>query len=196
MRSDSTKPQEETMDSIDLLDRALAGTAAIIDSIAPDDLKRSTPCDQWDVRTVIGHLIRGNQNLAAVAEGRPRNPDPIADPGDDPAAAYRDSAALALRAWRDHGDLDARFASPLGEMSGSTLLALRLADTVTHGWDLARATEQTPGYDEDVVRAAYEFAERAFPADRRPASVFAAPVPIDDARPQIDRLAAMLGRRA
>jgi uncharacterized protein (TIGR03086 family) len=183
------------MDPLDLLESALAATGAIVDGIAPADLTRSTPCDMWDVRTVIGHLIRGNQNLAAVAQGLPRNPDPIADPGNNPAAAYHQSAEEAMRAWRDHSDLDAEYASALGTMTGRALVTLRLADTITHGWDLARATGQTPNYDEDVVAVAMAFAERVLPYDRRPAAVFAPPTEIEDDRPQIDRLAALLGRQ-
>jgi uncharacterized protein (TIGR03086 family) len=184
------------MNPLDLLESALASTGTIVDGIAPDDFARPTPCDEWDVRTVVGHLIRGNQNLGAVADGRPRNPEPIADPGGDPAGAYRESSAEALRTWRDHGDLDALYTSPFGEVAGSVLVTLRLADNITHGWDLARATGQTPEYDEEVVCAAYEFARRTFPAERRPASIFAPPVATDDTRPQIDRLAALLGRQA
>jgi uncharacterized protein (TIGR03086 family) len=146
------------------------------------------------VQTVIAHLVRGNQNTAAAAEGRPRQPNPIADVGGDPKGAYRASADEVKRAWHDSSQLQGLYETALGTMPGQALLSLRLSDNVTHGWDLARATGQAPAYDEEVVAAALAFAEAQLAGGRAPGGPFAPPVPLPDDAPAIDRLAAFLGR--
>ncbi|HZU14367.1 MAG TPA: TIGR03086 family metal-binding protein [Chloroflexota bacterium] len=182
------------MDIVELLGRALDETGRIITGIRADQWKGPTPCEEWDVRTVVGHLVRGNQNTAAVAEGRPRDPNPIADVGADPVRAYHESAETVMRVWRQAGRLDEDYPTPLGMFPGHRLLSLRLADNVTHGWDLARATGQTPNYPDEVVAAATAFAETQFADNRPPGGAFAPSASAPDNAPPIDRLAAFLGR--
>lgn len=181
------------MTVIELLGRTLDQTGAIVDGIKPDQMGLRA-CGDWDVRTLIAHLVRGNQNAAAAAEGRPRQPNPIAEVGDDPKGAYRTSVEEVKRAWHDPSQLDGLYETALGKMPGNALLSLRLSDNVTHGWDLARATGQTPDYDEDVVAAALSFAEAQLAGGRAPGGPFAPPVPVSGDAPPIDRLAAFLGR--
>lgn len=183
------------MNILELLPRALDQTEAIVAGISPDQMNAPTPCGDWDVRTVIGHLVRGNQNTAAVAEGNPRNPNPVAEIGADPAGAYRESAAQVKQAWQEPSRLNQAYQTPLGMLPGIALLTLRLADNVTHGWDLARATGQTPRYDDDVVQTALTFAETRLNGERPPGGPFAPSVPVSDDLPAIDRLAAFLGRQ-
>jgi uncharacterized protein (TIGR03086 family) len=79
-------------------------------------------------------------------------------------------------------------------LPGRVALSQHLVETVIHGWDLARATGQQPAYDPDVVRTAQDFARAHMPAERPPGGPFAAAVPVADDLPEIDRLAALLGR--
>lgn len=181
------------MSVIELLGGALDETGAIVDGVRADQMEVPA-CGDWDVRTVIAHLVRGNQNTAAVAEGKPRQPNPIADVGNDPKGAYRASAEDVKRAWHDEAQLDQEFQSPLGAIPGRALLTLRLADNVTHGWDLARATGQTLPYHDDVVAAALAFAEAQLGGNRVPGGAFGPSVSVSDDLPPIDRLAAFLGR--
>lgn len=183
------------MNIIEVLGRTLDETAVIVDGIRDDQWSLPTPCGDWDVRTVVAHLVRGNENTAAVAEGRPRQPTPIADVGDDPKGAYRAAMAAVKRAWKDEGQLQQMYDTPLGNVPGQALLTLRLSDNVTHGWDLARATGQSPDYDDEVVGIALAFAERQLAGGRQPGGPFAPSVPVSDDVPAIDRLAAFLGRQ-
>jgi uncharacterized protein (TIGR03086 family) len=182
------------MDTIDLLSRALDQTGTIVAGIRPDQMDLPTPCTDWNVRALIGHLVRGNQNTAAVAEGKPRDPNPVADVGADPAGAYRESAAEVKRVWQSD-KLGAAYPTPLGMLPGHALLSLRLADNVTHGWDLARATGQAAAYDDDVVQAAIDFAHGQFKGERPPGGAFAPSVQAPEDLPPLDRLAAFLGRQ-
>lgn len=183
------------MDIVDQLGRAIDETGRLVAGVAPDQWELPTPCTEWNVRTLVGHLVRGNQNSAAVALGEPRQPDPIADLGGDPIAAYRQSAQELKHAWADRSLLERAYPGPFGMIPGPVLLQLRLADNITHGWDLARATGQTPRYDEDVVETALTFTRQNLGGERRPGGPFAPPVDVSPDRPAIDRLAAFMGRR-
>jgi uncharacterized protein (TIGR03086 family) len=93
-----------------------------------------------------------------------------------------------------------------GQLPARVALGVRIVDTVTHGWDLARATGQQPAFDPEIAQIALVFAERSFGEARTsgapftpplpiPGTPFAPPVPISEDAPAIDRLAAMLGRQ-
>lgn len=189
------------MDIVRLHDRALDETAQLVDGVRPDQMGLPTPCSEWDVRALLTHLVGGNGRWAGVARGEPlrRGPAQGGGPGadllgGDPAGAYRRSAAELQAAWGDPALLDRPFALPIGDLPGRAALAQHLVETVVHGWDLARATGQQPAYDPEVVRTALDFAQAHTPADRPPGGPFAPPVPVADDLPEIDRLAALLGR--
>lgn len=189
------------MDIVRLHVQALEQTAQLVEGVRPDQLDQPTPCVEWDVRALLTHLIGGNLRWAGLARGEPlrRGPaqggGPAADLlGDDPAGAYRRSAADVTAAWQDPALLDQTFALPIGEMPGRVALTQHLVETVTHGWDLARATGQAPAFDPEVVHVALQFTQAQLPADPMPGSPFAAPVAVADDALEIDRLAALLGR--
>ena len=114
--------------------------------------------------------------------------------GDDPASAYSRSATSVDTAWRDPALLDRTFELPIGVLPGRAALTLHLVETIIHGWDLAKATGQQQAFDPDVVQAATQFVQPNAPGERPPSAAFAAPVPVEDDLPEIDRLAAFLGR--
>jgi len=82
----------------------------------------------------------------------------------------------------------------MGVMPGRAALNPHLVETVAHAWDLARATGQQTAFDPEVVEAAARFAQSNLSGERPPGAPFAAPVPVADDLPEIDRLAVFLGR--
>jgi len=182
------------MDIIGLHDRAVDETARLVDGVGPEQLGLPTPCPDWDVRALLTHLVGGNLRWAALATGEPlmrgpaRGGAPGADLlGDDPAAAYRRSAAALHAAWQDPALLDRQFEIPIGILPGRAALNIRLVERVIHGWDRAKATGQHSAFDPEVVGTAAQFAQSGLSGDRPP-------VPVADELPEIHRLAAFLGR--
>lgn len=185
------------MDIVEMHERALDQTGQIVAGVTPDQLGLPTPCSEWDVRTLLGHMVGGNRNSTATAAGRPpqRNSDTEDVLGDDPAKAYRQSAEALKRAWREPGRLDQVYEMPMGTLPGPAVLGIRLVETITHGWDLATATEQTPKFDDDLVQAAMAIAEANVGSAREVGSPFAPSIAVGDDLPAIDRLAALMGRQ-
>ena len=59
------------MDIVRLHERALDETARLVGGVRPDQMDLPTPCSDWDVRTLIAHLVGGNVRFLDVAEGKP-----------------------------------------------------------------------------------------------------------------------------
>ncbi len=189
------------MDIVPLHDRALDEAAQLVDAVQPDQMGLPTPCTDWDVRALLTHLVGGNRRYVGLTQGASIGPGtaraggpPVDLLDDDPAGAYRRSAAELKAAWADPALLDRTFDLPIGTLPGRAALTLHLVETVTHGWDLAMATGQRPTFDPEVVRTALRFAQAGVPGERPPGTPFEPAVPVADDLPEIDRLAAFLGR--
>lgn len=173
---------------------AAAHTVANVDA---SQFGRPTPCTDWDVRTLLNHLILWTSySLEARAHGESVGQDLIdrdfaADPGF--AAVYRAQLDRALAAWSDpatwEGTLDV-MGSP---MPAADVAALNIAEMVLHGWDLATATGQAYTVSEPAAAAAMRAAEANADLFRQYKG-FADPVEVPPTAPVLDRVLALTGR--
>lgn len=149
------------------------------------------------MRDLVDHVVAGNVKYAGIARGDDWRPGGVSvDLGDDPAATYRQSARAMLDAWRQPGALDREIDLPRGQRGRAEIaLWIHLAETLVHGWDLATATGQVPGFDEEVVEASLAECLDRVPAERVEGSSFAPPHRVADGATALDRLVAYLGRR-
>jgi uncharacterized protein (TIGR03086 family) len=115
--------------------------------------------------------------------------------GDDPSAAFRSSGDALIDAFLQPGALAGTYPSPLGDQPGSFLVHMRITETLVHGWDLARATEQPAALPEDLARHALAVAERGMANRPRMPSMLDEAKPVPEDAPTLDRLAAFLGRQ-
>lgn len=185
------------MDPIALLAQAGERTGKIVEQISADQLAGSTPCDEWDVRTLLNHVIGGNLMFATLASGGTL-PDMEGQElpdfaGDDPAASYRASFGKALDAWRAPGALDRDVPLPYGPTPAPVALGIHLMETNVHGWDLARATGQEAVIDDEHATATLGLAQQIFAHGRLPVFKDEVPVPADAAAGE--RLVGLLGRQ-
>ncbi len=104
-------------------------------------------------------------------------------------------AERMLSAWSAPGVVDDRYDMPWGETPGTMLVGFMVIEELGHGWDLARASGQDPGFDDDVVHATLDMARAYDDESIRVPGMFGPVVPIADDAPPIDQLAAYLGRR-
>jgi uncharacterized protein (TIGR03086 family) len=180
---------------IDDLARASGVTGDLIDRIAADQWMALTPCTEWTVRDLVNHLVGMSLVFVAMFEDGPM-PERGADRlGTDPAGAYRRSAAALQAAAALPGVLERSQATPVGVATGAERLQWRVADLVTHGWDIAQATGVVADFPNDLVERALTFVRTQLPSQSR-AGRFADPQPIGDNEPAIDQLAAFTGRPA
>lgn len=195
--------------------RAVAIGGATIAAVRPDQMDAATPCDDFDVRSLIGHLTAVLGRVKAIGDGT----DPMVMPfiiegvaDDGWAAAWEDAARAVLNAWTDDATLTRMVVLPWATMPGAATLATYTSEVTVHTWDLANATGQSPAWDDEVIGVSMTAMQMGLPDGDREAEFEAmrgqlppalrdvnrpfgnaTPVP-DGARP-IDRLVAWTGRR-
>jgi uncharacterized protein (TIGR03086 family) len=190
------------MELFPAFEQAVASTAEIVKATPAGKLDAPTPCTDWDVRTLLNHVI-GTLWLAEglFADQAPRYPMapgglPPADvAGDDPAAAYAEAAAAALAAAATGDTLTRVHVTPLGEMPGPGLAGFTTLDILVHGWDLATATDQPADLDGRLAAHVLGFATQALATPESRAGRIGPAVPVAADAPVTQRLAAFLGRR-
>lgn len=190
----SERGDAERAPLVEQLDRAFDAVAGLIGNIRADQWSAPTPCTDWTVRQVVNHLIGMNRVFVALLADQPPPPRPSADHvEDDPAGAYRGSAAALLAAFGRPGVLERTYHGPLGTATGAERLQIRLYDLLAHGWDLAQATEQPAGLPEDLAEQSLAFAQTQLTGQARPGRFGPAQI-VGEQAFAIERLVAFLGR--
>ena len=159
----------------------------------------STPCSEWNVRTLVNHITAGNLWVAALAAGE--TADDVGTSldgdllGDDPVGSFRASMETACRAFDEPGAMERIFPLSFGDVPGSLYVSQRFVDVLIHAWDVAEATGQAASFDNELVHRCYDVVEPWRDAIRE-SDAFGAEIPVeDDAATQV-QLLALLGRRA
>ncbi|MFD6992858.1 TIGR03086 family metal-binding protein [Streptomyces sp. NPDC059943] len=179
----------------------LGEVGKLVAGVGPDRFRDPTPCADWDVHALLGHLVWENVMWAGLAAGAPptgADNGPGADGnsdadllGSDHVAAFRDAAAATLAAFRRPGLPEERF----GPAPGWRMVEQLLIEMLVHGWDLARATGRPTGFAPDIADAVLPSVREIYGSLPRTAGGSFAPerqAP-HDANGN-DRLAAYLGR--
>jgi uncharacterized protein (TIGR03086 family) len=186
------------LDLPELHAQALAATGRLVAAVTPDQLANDTPCEGWDVRTLLNHVVSGNWWAKELAGGK--TIEEVGDRldgdvlGDEPSVAYDASAAAAAAAFRAPGAMDAPCAVSYGPVPGAVYAGHRLIDVVIHGWDLAKGTGQDATLDDDLVAACWTVVEPQAELLRGSGAFHTDVAAPDGADPQT-RLLAALGRR-
>jgi uncharacterized protein (TIGR03086 family) len=174
--------------------RVVAGAAKAANT---KTLEQTTPCTDWDLRTLLNHMILWTSYSAerraygeSVAEEL-MSKDFTAEPGY--AQAYQDQLAKAVDAWSK----PEAWAGDRNVMGSATpaadIAAMLIAEMVLHGWDIATATGQDYHCDDAVARNVLTTVEAQGELFRQYQG-FAAIVPVPDDATAFDRALALSGR--
>src|SRR2546426_8999734 len=103
------------VDTLDLLERALAQTRGLVAAVEPSQASLATPCSEWDVRHLVRHVVMQDlRNFTAAARGEAADwQGPMEELDDDWTAAFDERARELLEIWRT-SDLDAEMPMPGG----------------------------------------------------------------------------------
>lgn len=147
------------MDLLDLYDRGSGWTASKVPA-ASSKLDARTPCDQWDVRTLLNHMLDTQRYFLGAARGEDVSPPAPSPPqllGDDPVGAFERTRNDMLGAYGEPGVIDRTGPS----------LGIAFSDQLLHGWDLATATGQDATMPEGLPEAAFEMIHGRFTDEQR-----------------------------
>ena len=172
-------------DLLDLYGRASEWTATKVPG-AVEKLDAPTTCDEWNVRTLMNHMLDTQHYFVAAARGEevsPPSPQPPELLSDDPVADFEHARAETLSTFAKPGVI---------EKTGPSL-GIAFADQLLHGWDLAKATAQDATMPEGLPEAAYEMIHGRFTDDQRK-GVFKPEVAVASDATAQDKLLAYTGR--
>jgi uncharacterized protein (TIGR03086 family) len=179
------------MDPLTFHRQALEVAQGVVDQIDRSDFELPTPCDLWNVRQVLEHMIGGNRRIA----GNPPAPgeDVI---GDDHSGAYAASAADAAATFEADGGLERTFKLSFGEVPGLLAVQARATDQLAHSWDLAKATGLSTDLSPAMYVTALEMLQQRFATTGRNTATYADEQPALPGACAADLFAAFAGRRA
>src|SRR5215204_4583910 len=104
-----------TGNSLDQLREAQGVFLEVLRNVRPEQMNLPTPDDEWDVRTLINHVVLGNawsaENVKSGNAPRPSG-DVIGDR--EPLEAYTASADAMMAAFEEPGALSRMVTMPFG----------------------------------------------------------------------------------
>jgi uncharacterized protein (TIGR03086 family) len=175
-----------TPDLLNLYERASGWT---LDKVAnaTDQLEGSTPCDEWNVRALLNHMLDTSNYFTRSAQGQEASlpsPNPPELVSDDPVADFERARTATISTFGEEGVI---------EKTGPSL-GIAFADQLLHGWDLARATGQDATMPDGLAEAAYSMLDGRLTDDQRKGAFKPEVAVPEDASAQ-DRLLAYTGRQ-
>jgi uncharacterized protein (TIGR03086 family) len=180
-----------------MLALALDQTQAMIDTVGADELDLPTPCPEYDVRTLLGHLMTvvGRINLALTGE------DPLTIPTVTPdvtdfAATWKERRTVLDDTLTDPKVLTMICRLPWGTLPGAAAIAAYTGELTTHSWDLAKATGRTTMLDDSLAEYCLPLVHQFIPAEPRGGHVpFGPVIEVAPDAPAYDQLVAWEGRK-
>lgn len=143
------------MDILEAYRTSLRAFAALVGTVADDQWKLPTPCEGWDVRELVNHVVMEIRWVQPLVVGLT-----IAEVGDrldgdllgaDPAGAAAAAAAEAESAVAGTGTLDREVHLSFGDTPTTEYLMQLIAEHLVHGWDLAVSIGGNTALDPAVV---------------------------------------------
>jgi uncharacterized protein (TIGR03086 family) len=185
------------MDAINVFQKAIDQTGAIVSGVKTDQLGDPTPCTEWDLRALLNHTIAAIRMFDDAARGAAFNPSRFEDDnvGNDPGASYEKAAVQLREALQKPGLLEATWNMPFGAVPGMIAVGFATLEVAQHGWDVAKASGQSADFDSEVTETALATARMAPAEQVRQPGVFGPEQECPGGAPVHDQLAAFMGRQ-
>jgi uncharacterized protein (TIGR03086 family) len=163
---------------------------AVADAVPDDAWDSPAPCEGWVARDVVRHLVEWVPGFLEAGAGVELAPGPSIDT--DPSGAWRSIASQIEELLHEP---TRPFSHPhAGDHPlGTAIDQFITGDVLVHTWDLATATRQAPGIDEEIALEAT--LGMAAITDMLVASGhFSEPVPVPPDADPVTKLVAITGR--
>jgi uncharacterized protein (TIGR03086 family) len=170
-------------DEVRVLARAIDQAGDVLDHVHADHLDRATPCAEWDVATLVDHLIAAPGRFLTMMRGEePAWSAPTAHVAEGWGPAFRIAGDDLIHAWHEH----------TGE--APVPADMQTAEIAIHTWDLATAVGYpTDRLEPEAAERGLAFLRANLTADNR-GPVFEAEQTAGPDTGPYERLAAFAGR--
>ena len=182
---------------LDLGPQALI-VARLAENVTDEQLTAATPCPDYALRNLLGHLLglsvalrdAARKDLGATTDTPPASAVP--DIGPDWRAELPKALDELAEAWRDPAAWTGATRAGGVDLPGAVAGAVATDELVIHGWDLARATGQDYAPDPAALESAHGFLLAA--ADGPNGGIFGPVVAVPAEAPLLDRAVGLSGR--
>ena len=149
------------MNPTELHARATAEFDRRVRAVEGDRWTDPTPCEDWNVRALVNHLVNENKWTAPLLGGKTVAEVGDAFDGDLLGDRPKDSWAEASREARTAvdgvaDDLERKVHVSWGQISVADYINQLWTDHLIHAWDLARAIGADERLDPELVSVCYE----------------------------------------
>ncbi|WP_432053935.1 TIGR03086 family metal-binding protein [Streptomyces sp. bgisy022] len=175
--------------------------ACLAEAVTEDQLTDRTPCPDYRVSHLLGHLTglavafrdAARKDLGGTTDTDPGSTLPGIGPDwrRDLTEALHDLA----EAWRDPGAWTGTTRAGGVDLPGEVAGAVAVDELLVHGWDLARATGRDYAPDPAALAASHAFLRAAAEESGGAGNgIFGPVVPVPADAPLLDRTVALSGR--
>jgi uncharacterized protein (TIGR03086 family) len=185
------------MSLVDLYRQSVESFVDRVGQIRPDQWDARTPCTDWDVRTLVNHVVYEQVWSVPLFAGAT-----IAEVGDrfegdllghDPLTVATEAGEDTRAAVSEPGAMDRTVHLSFGDTPAEEYVQQLFADHLVHGWDLAVGIGADRTMDPEAVRACLTwFADRE--DMYRAGGAIGPRVAVPDDASDQDRLLAAFGR--
>jgi uncharacterized protein (TIGR03086 family) len=161
----------------------------VLHTIAADDMTRQTPCTEFDVTRLTGHLLNSLTALGGMVGAEL----PERDESDSVERQVVAAARPALDAWHRHG-LNGTVPFGKGEMPAKGACAILSLEFLVHAWDYAAAVDHEFNAPEPLAEYVLGLAHQVIRPEQRSRAGFDDPVDVPADAGALERLIAFTGR--
>jgi uncharacterized protein (TIGR03086 family) len=182
-------PDSPPSDQLDSAEASLAVLQQVLHTIASDDMTRQTPCSEYNVTQLTGHLLKSITALGGLVGAE----FPERDQNDSAEGQVVGAARPALDAWHRHG-LDGNVPFGNGEMPAKGACAILSLEFLVHAWDYAGAVGHDVNAPEPLAEYILGLAHQVIRPELRSGAGFDDPVDVPADACALDQLIAFTGR--
>lgn len=168
----------------------------VLANVSPDQLDNDTPCANWKVSNLIDHLVGAQHWARCAMQGVPMTETGDGSSAGDFTATFDAAATATSASFAEEGALTKMVNPGFGDMPGAALMGLATTDTLTHAWDLAKATGQNTDLAPELATALLAQARQMIQPGFRSedGAIFGPEQTAPEGASAADQLAAFLGR--
>jgi uncharacterized protein (TIGR03086 family) len=175
--------------------------ARLAEGIPDERLGDGTPCPDYAVRHLLGHVLglsvafrdAARKDLGATTDTSPTLAT-LPDIGADWRAELPKALDGLAEAWRDPAAWTGMTRAGGVDLPGAVAAAVAADELVIHGWDLATVTGQPYAPDPAALQMSYDFLLAATQDPTRGGGIFGPVVPVPEDAPLLERAVGLSGR--
>ncbi|WP_297595234.1 TIGR03086 family metal-binding protein [Mycobacterium sp.] len=182
-------PHSVPTDELHSAEDTLAVLQRVLHTVADDDLSRQTPCAEFEVSQLTGHLLNSITALGGMVGAE----FPERDESDSVERQVIAAARPALDAWHRHG-LDGSVPFGKGQMPATSACGVLSIEFLVHAWDYATAIGHRVDAPEPLSEYVLGLARQIIRPELRGSAGFDDPVDVPANAGALEQLVAFTGR--